>query len=59
MGSVSATLEPEPETGGDDDYAEAGRKRASRKLGGLVTGTRLVGSDLLASTLDGLRAMQK
>jgi hypothetical protein len=42
---LSAILDLEPETGGDDDYAEVGRQRASRQLGGLVTGSRLAGSD--------------
>ena len=42
---MSAILDLEPQTGGDDDHAEVGGKRASRKLGGLVTGTQLVGSD--------------
>src|SRR6267378_211041 len=48
VGSLSAILDLEPETGGDDDYAEVGRKRASRQLGGLVPGSPLVGSDLRA-----------
>ena len=43
MGSLSAILDLEPETGADDDYAEVGWKLASRQLGGLVTGSRLVG----------------
>ena len=46
VGSLSAILDLEPETGGDDDYAEVGRKRASKQLSGLVTGSRLVGRDL-------------
>ena len=46
MGNLSAIRDPEPETGSDDDYAEVGRKRASRKFGGLVTVSRLVASDL-------------
>jgi hypothetical protein len=31
VGSLSANRDLEPETGGDDDYAEVGRKRASMK----------------------------
>ena len=37
MGRLSAVLDLDPETGGDDDYAEVGRKRASRQLGGLAS----------------------
>ena len=47
MGSLSAILDLELETGADCDYAEVGLKRASRQLSGLVMGSRLVGSDLL------------
>ena len=42
VGSLSAILDLEPETGGEDAYAKVGRKPASRKLGGLVTVSRLV-----------------
>ena len=48
MGNLSAILDLEPETGGDDNYAEVGRKRTSRQLGGLVTGSRLAGNNLRA-----------
>jgi hypothetical protein len=38
---LSAILDLEPETGGDDDYAEVGRKCASRQLGGFGSPTIL------------------
>jgi hypothetical protein len=45
VGSLSAIRDLEPETGGDDDYAEVGRKRASRHLGGLVMVISALGID--------------
>jgi len=49
VGSLSAILDLEPETDGEDDYAEVGRKRASRQLSGLVTGRRHLASNTTAT----------